>query len=488
MTTHVRFTPAPLVALALAALLAACGGAAGGDSVASTSSAVTEKCGESAGGPVQGVDVSEYQGAFDWSAAHVQFGYARISDGAYHPDSEFDGNWSRMKSAGVLRGAYQFFEPAEDEVTQANMMVSKVGHLGEGDLPAMIDVEISGGLGGSTIGARVLRWLQIVEAGTGLRPIIYTGAYFWEDDVGTDLKTYPIWIAAYGASCPSLPDDGWSNWTMWQYSDGGGSLDHDVFNGTLSQLNALSGAPSGPPTAKPKSPTGCDVIEPGEGLAAGESFKSCDGRLSLKMQTDGNLVLYLGPMALWVTGTGGTDGYAAVMQSDGNFVLYGSHSDALWATHTNGHAGSTFHVETSGDLVVYEPDDHAIWASNSSLPAAPPAPTACDIIQPGQGLVAGHTQSSCDGRFSLSMQEDGNLVLYEEGKALWATGTNQERGYEVIMQDDGNFVLHDIHDSVIWATHTNAYPGSNIHVQNDGNLVIYEPSGHVAWASNTGGH
>ena len=194
---------------------------------------MVEKCGEPAGGPVQGVDVSVYQGNFDWAAAHVAFGYARISDGVRYVDPTFDGNWARMKAAGVLRGAYQFFEASEDETAQANLMVQKVGRLQPGDLPPMIDVEVTDNVAAATIGARVLHWLQIVEAGTGRRPIIYTGSYFWEDNVGTNLSSYPIWIAAYGPSCPSLPQDGWSNWAFWQYSDGGGNLDHDVFNGSL---------------------------------------------------------------------------------------------------------------------------------------------------------------------------------------------------------------------------------------------------------------
>src|SRR5207244_9319013 len=104
-------------------------------------------CGARSAGPVQGVDVSEYQGAFDWAAAKAGgtvFGYARISDGTGHVDATFAGNWSRMKAAGVYRGAYQFFEPGEDATTQANMMVSAVGALGAGDLPCMIAVGVTG--------------------------------------------------------------------------------------------------------------------------------------------------------------------------------------------------------------------------------------------------------------------------------------------------------------------------------------------------------
>ena len=217
---------------------------AGRETIASTAEPLSVSCGAPANGPIQGRDVSVYQGAFDWSGAKaggVSFGYARVSDGTTIPDGTFAGNWAAMKSAGVLRGAYQFFEPSEDEVAQANLLVQAVGgRLGDGDLPAVIDVEVAGGQAPATIAAKVAHWLQIVEAGTGKRPWIYTGAYFWQDNVGdTSFGAYPLFIAAYGPVCPSIPD-GWSSWTVWQYSDGGGALDHDVFNGSAGDLDAFA--------------------------------------------------------------------------------------------------------------------------------------------------------------------------------------------------------------------------------------------------------
>ncbi len=224
----------------------ACSGGAPSESVGESAAAVTTVCGAPSSGPVQGRDVSVYQGNFDWNAqkaAGVVFGYARIGDGTGYSDSEFGPNWSKMKAAGILRGAYQFFEPAEDEVAQANLMIQAVGQLGEGDLPCMIDVETTGGQSGATIASKVAHWLQLVEAGTGKPPIIYTGPYFWQDNVGsTSFGKTPLWIADYGPSCPLLPP-GWSDWTMWQYSDGNGSLDHDVFNGSLADLQKLAAAP-----------------------------------------------------------------------------------------------------------------------------------------------------------------------------------------------------------------------------------------------------
>ncbi len=234
-----------LVLSSAIALAGGCSAAPAGEPLGQTDEAVTTICGASANGPVQGVDVSVYQGNFDWAASKAGgtvFGYARISDGTGTIDSTFDGNWANMMSAGVLRGAYQFFEPGEDATAQANLMVQKVGgQLGGGDLPCMIDVEVTGGQSGATILAKVQQWLQIVQAGTGKPPIIYTGPYFWESNVGGGLDNVSLWTADYGPACPLVPN-GWTKWAFWQYSDGGGTLDHDVFNGTLAQLQNIGGS------------------------------------------------------------------------------------------------------------------------------------------------------------------------------------------------------------------------------------------------------
>lgn len=129
-------------------------------------------------------------------------------------------------------------------------------------------------------------------------------------------------------------------------------------------------------------------------------------------------------------------------------------------------------------------DDHAgIW----SLYGAYSSPSSCGSLSTGQGLGAGQTLSSCDGRFSFSMQGDGNLVLYMNGSPLWASNTNGAGGDRVIMQEDGNLVIYKSTGEAVWATGTagssNHY--ANLAVQNDGNLVIYRSGGGVAWASNT---
>ncbi|MCA9664367.1 MAG: hypothetical protein KC503_02230 [Myxococcales bacterium] len=225
--------------------------AGAGYDIASRQYGVTKTCGVDRYLGPQGADVSYYQGNFNWAGRGLVFGYARISDGAPNTgfvDPKFDYNWKAMKANGVLRGAYQFFRPGQNATAQANFMVQKVGKLGATDMPAMIDVEATDGQSPATIAQKIKTWLSIVEKGTGKRPLIYTGSYFWEASVkDTTLGKYPLWIAAYGTTCPSVPK-GWTNWTFWQYCNGqtkycknGQGFDRNVFNGTLAELKKLVG-------------------------------------------------------------------------------------------------------------------------------------------------------------------------------------------------------------------------------------------------------
>jgi len=124
--------------------------------------------------------------------------------------------------------------------------------------------------------------------------------------------------------------------------------------------------------------------------------------------------------------------------------------------------------------------------------SSPPSPNLCGQILAGQGLTPGHVWSSCDLLFTLDMQTDGNLVLYqgplrEEPTALWSTGTAGQDAAFVIMQADGNLVLYNKSEVAIWNSGTPGYEGASLAIQTDGNLVIYAPppDAGAVWASNT---
>jgi lysozyme len=203
------------------------------------------------GATTSGVDVSYYNGSIDWArakAAGTEFAFIRVSDGTGFVDPKFAAYWASAKAAGVVRGAYQFFRPAQDPIAQADLFVDTMGPLDDGDLAPVIDVEATGGLSAATVAARVTTWVNRVAARTGRTPIVYTGMYFWRDQLGASAAqaSSALWVAQYTSKCPTLPAP-WTRWTFWQYSESGtvagisGAVDLDRFNGSLDDLRAFAG-------------------------------------------------------------------------------------------------------------------------------------------------------------------------------------------------------------------------------------------------------
>jgi lysozyme len=250
--------------LVLALFLAACAESVGGDQAAGDNlggdnggadDGKADSYGFSgrvcADGPtVQGIDVSYFQGTIDWpsvAADGIGFAFVRLSYGDIFRDPKFDTNWQGALDAGVVRGAYQFFKPSQSVSAQAQMMIDAMSTMQTGDLPPMLDVEVSDGESPSRVAAKVEQWTEAVQSALGVAPIIYSGSYFWRDDVGgsSDEQDNPFWIAQYTTKCPNLPLP-WSRWTLWQYSSTGsvsgirGHVDLDRFNGSADDLAAFA--------------------------------------------------------------------------------------------------------------------------------------------------------------------------------------------------------------------------------------------------------
>lgn len=196
---------------------------------------------------VRGLDVSHYQGTVNWSLvaqAGMAFAFIKATEGTSNVDSQLQVNWSGAKAAGLLRGAYHFYEPDDDPYQQAQHFLSTV-QLEPGDLPPVLDVEAPGSF--SAIISGIQTWLSAVQQATGRTPIVYTNPTYWNQLGTSDFGHYPLWIAEYGVSTPKIPA-GWSAWTFWQYSESGsvsgiqGAVDLDVFQGSLQDLQQLAGS------------------------------------------------------------------------------------------------------------------------------------------------------------------------------------------------------------------------------------------------------
>ncbi|MFJ9640342.1 mannose-binding protein [Streptomyces sp. NPDC101178] len=91
-------------------------------------------------------------------------------------------------------------------------------------------------------------------------------------------------------------------------------------------------------------------------------------------------------------------------------------------------------------------------------------------------------QSWATNRIRMTMQQDGNLVVYnEQNKPIWAAMTFGEN-HRAIFQPDGNLVIHNGEDRAIWASKTHDFGGAQMVLRPDAKVVIVH-NGRVVWST-----
>merc|ERR1712146_10957 len=109
----------------------------------------------------------------------------------------------------------------------------------------------------------------------------------------------------------------------------------------------------------------------------------------------------------------------------------------------------------------------------------------CDKMTSQCALMANASLISENGEYRMTMQGDGNLVLYNSNdEPLWASGTNGDYGAHCVFQEDGHFLVYRCDedgrvssnpDDCIWKTDIFGDPADFHHgwvcMQNDGNFV-----------------
>lgn len=205
-----------------------------------------------------GIDVSKWQATIDWPKVKTEggeaFAYCKASQGVW-TDPKFSQNWHGIKSAGLLRGAYCFFDPKLGTTLQADHLHKLIGPAQPGDLPVWIDVERDnpGADGKIGTGDDIRATDQMIEAFAELiaerhqkRPCVYSyGPYLNERDI--EVPSCGLAIADYRSGPPTLPP-GWDRFVFHQYlGDKGtepgvsGPCDQVYFNGDLAALEELAG-------------------------------------------------------------------------------------------------------------------------------------------------------------------------------------------------------------------------------------------------------
>lgn len=197
---------------------------------------------------VHGIDAARFQTDIRWAQARrngVNFAFLKATEGGDRLDPMFLSHWHGAGHAGVARGAYHFYYFCTSPEVQARWFIQNVPRA-KGMMPPVLDMEwnaFSPTCAHRRPEARVVqdemrRWLRIVEAYYGQRPIIYTTPRFYEENKLARFRGYEYWLRTTAKS-PREAYPGQS-WRFWQYSATGliGGIKGKV------DLNAFSGSPA----------------------------------------------------------------------------------------------------------------------------------------------------------------------------------------------------------------------------------------------------
>ncbi len=250
--------------------------------------------------------------------------------------------------------------------------------------------------------------------------------------------------------------------------------------------------------------THAEVLSSGDRLLPGQRltnvYSHSDPPTTLTMQRDGDLVLRFHGAVVWASNTS-VHGSHLLMQPDGDLVIeHGGHP--LWRSHTGRLAtpadGRPFlDVKPSGRFTVnFTPPDATGGPASRIVFDSARRPgeagrladdalvymTTGSVLHPGRSLVSGNG-------YRLTMHADGNLVQRgPHGAVRWQTHTAGHPGAVLQLRLNGNLVLHQGR-RVLWATGTSTgdyrHRAINFVMQSNGNEVAHGPTGRRVWVSDT---
>ena len=204
-----------------------------------------------------GVDVSHWNGTVPFirlRAAGHRFVIAKASQGSAFVDPLFVRHRAAARAAGLVTGAYHFFDPRVDGVAQAEHFLGVIAPDGTADgvLAPVIDVECFAPFGPvprADAVARLRAMTDTIHARTGRYPMIYTSRSMWQRMTGGDpgFGHLPLWVACWRCRSPILPA-GWTSFAIWQVGafiipGRGRRIDGNVMPGGEEALARLVGRP-----------------------------------------------------------------------------------------------------------------------------------------------------------------------------------------------------------------------------------------------------
>lgn len=184
-------------------------------------------------------DLQVVKDAGIWGIIH------KATEATGYKDNKYPGRKAGFLEIGLLWGAYHFVHPGNIG-QQVDYFLAYAG-VDDTTLYALDWEQASTGTASE---ADAINFMELLEAKTGRKGVIYSGNVAKEKIAGHNayLGSHRLWLAQYGNN--PMPQQSWTNWWLWQYSDGevgpqphgcpgcGGYVDTNSYPGTQEELKA----------------------------------------------------------------------------------------------------------------------------------------------------------------------------------------------------------------------------------------------------------
>ena len=168
--------------------------------------------------------MSHYQRDIWWETLgnnnHMSYVYFKATEGKETQDATYKRNIELAHRYGLKVGSYHFYHANVPQQLQLHNFMSQC-RPGDQDLIPMIDIETTNGLPTEEFCDSLFKFLDMVERAYKQRPLLYTGANFYNKHLAEKVDRYLVMIAQYTPEEPKLVDE--RDITLWQYT-GKGSL------------------------------------------------------------------------------------------------------------------------------------------------------------------------------------------------------------------------------------------------------------------------
>ena len=196
---------------------------------------------------ISGIDLSDKNGAVDWSQFgnnDVNFVYIKTSEAIDSIDSMYETNIQKAGESGILAGAYHWLHPDLHVGRQAELFLNTVGNF-KGMLPPVVCLETYH-TNLTAMDKSVRTFIELLRDGLGVNPVIYTSETYWNTYLSNSNWgcEYPLWLDKPGNSWPKQIWP-WAGWTLWQYSYQARlpgiatNLGLNWFNGSITELKKM---------------------------------------------------------------------------------------------------------------------------------------------------------------------------------------------------------------------------------------------------------